>query len=138
MSLWWVKHRCNSCEIKDFSSQSSIVHFIRVCKIGSFWVSSLNCSKYSLLIGRFKITKCTWWIRLFSSNSGFEFLMYAQLRASKTNIGFPGGYFKSNLYFCKHRKNFWIQGQQLTIDLLKIDFNDWWFLITVNLHPWRY
>ena len=135
MSLRWVKYGCNSCEIKDFPGQPLIVHFIRVCKIESFRVSSLNCSKRSLLIGRFEITKCTWWLRLFSSNSGFEFLMNAQLRASETDIVFPGEYFKSNPDFCKRGKNFWIRDGKLTMNLLKIDFNGWWSLITVNLRP---
>ena len=138
ISLWWAKYGCNSCETKDFSGQPSIVYFIRVCKIGSFQVFSLNCSKRSLLIGRFNITKCTWCTRLFSSNSGFEFSMYARPRASKTNIIFPlffpfhcsivfniafHYFFKSNSYFCKRRKNFWIRGGQLMMYLLKIDFN---------------
>ena len=67
-------------------------------------------------------------------NSGIEFLMYAPLRASKTNIVFPGEYFKSNSYFCKRRKNFWIRDGQLTMDLLKVNFTGWWSMITVNLH----
>ena len=135
MSLLWVKYGCNSCEIKVFSGQPSIVYFIRVCKMGPFRVCSLNCSKRLLLKGRSKITKFTWWIRLFSSNSGFEFLTYARLMASETNIVFPGEYFKSNSYLCKRRKNFPIRSGQLTMNLRKIDFNDWWSLITVNLHP---
>ena len=61
-------------KLKFFSGQPSIMYFIRVCVTESFRVYPLNCSKRSLLIGRFEITKCTWWIRLFSTNSGFEFL----------------------------------------------------------------
>ena len=138
MLLRWVKYGCNSCEIKDFSGQPSIVYFIRVCTIESFRVSSLNCSKRSMLIGRFEITKCTWWTRLFSSNSGFKFLMYAQLRASQSNVVFRGEYFKSNSCFCKRRKNLLIPDGKLTMDLLKIDFNSWGSLITVNLRLSRY
>ena len=135
MSLRWVQYRCNPCEMKVFSGQPSLAYFISISRIESFQVSSLNCSKRSLLTGRFEITKCTWWIRLFSSNSGLQFLMYAQMRATKTNIVFPGEYFKSNSYFCKHRKNLWIWGRQLTMDLLKIDFNGWWSFIAVNIDP---
>ena len=73
---------------------------------------------------------CTWWIRLFSSNSRFKFLMYVRLRESETNIVFPGEYFKSNSYFCKRRNNFWIRGRQLTTiyERLLLMAGDHWLL----------
>ena len=56
MSLQWVKYGCNSCEIKNFSSQLSVFYFLRVCKIGSFLVFSLNCSK--TFVANRKIRNC--------------------------------------------------------------------------------
>ena len=135
MLLRWVKYGFNSCESIVFSGQPLIVYFIRVCKIRSFRVSSLNCFKRSLLIGRLEITKCTWWIRLFSSNSAFPFLMYARLRACETIIIFQVSISNQIHIFANIEKNLWIQRGQLTMDLLKIDFNSWWSLITVNLLP---
>ena len=128
MSLRWVQYRCNPCEMKVFSGQPSLAYFISISRIESFQVSSLNCSKRSLLTGRFEITKCTWWIRLFSSNSGLQFLMYAQMRATKTNIVFPGEYFKSNSYFCKHRKNL-LNMRQTTNDGFTKDWFQWLVII---------
>ena len=62
MSQWQVKFDVNWCRIKVFSREPSMVYIRRVCKIGSFWVSSLNCSKLSLLIGRFEIKiACDGW-----------------------------------------------------------------------------
>ena len=104
--------------------------FKRVCAIGSFCVISLNCSKCSLLIGRFKIIsfvtevpiiqkpwflhdrdlrhervkKWTWWMRLVLANS-LQVLQYVWLKASETNIVFPDEHFKSNSHFSKRRKN---------------------------------
>ena len=124
MSPRWVKYGCNSCEIKDFSHQPSMVYFIiRVCKIGSFRVFSLNCSKRSFLIGRFQITTGTWWIRLFSSNSCFKFLNVCSAEGGHPKLTLFFQVFWSNSYFCKGRKNFCIRGRQLKMDLLKIDFN---------------
>ena len=103
-----------------FSDQHSIMSFKRICQIGSSQASSLNCSKRSLLIGRFEITKCTGWIRLFSLNSDFTFSMYAQLTASKNSIVVLGEYFKSNLPFRKCGKNFWIRDRKLTMDVQRL------------------
>ena len=66
------------------------LYFKKICKIEFFRAFYLNCSKCLLLMRRFEITKCTWWIRLISSNSSFNFLIDARLRASETNIVFPG------------------------------------------------
>ena len=60
---------------------------------------------------------------VFSVNSGSEWLKWDLLRVSETSMSLPGEYWSLKSYFWRHRKNFWIQGGQEIIDLLKMDFN---------------
>ena len=57
---------------------------------------------------------------------------------SGTSIFLLGEYWSSKTYFWRLRKNFWIRRGQEIIDLLKIDFNGLWSLITINLQPYKY
>ena len=51
-------------------------------------VSNWKCFKWVSLIGKLNSTKWTWWIKLFSVNSGLEWLKSNLLRVSETSMPF--------------------------------------------------
>ena len=106
--------------------------------MGSLLVFNWNCFKLVSLIGKFNSTKWTWWIKLISVNLGSELLKWDLLRASETSMSLLGKYWSSKWYFSRHKKKFKIPGGQEIIDLLKIDFNGLWSLITMNLWSHKY
>ena len=109
---------------RDFSSNSEEVPYLS-------WQNTYPSLKATCLI----MLKFSLWTKLLENVllakhliSVAAPLVYAWLRASETNIVSPGEYFKSNSYFVNVKK-------ASEYDLLKIDFNGWWSLITVNLRP---
>ena len=123
--------------MRCFSGHSWVVKAIRVWKMGSFLVSNWNCLNRVSPIGKFNSTKWTWSIKPSSANSGSELLKQDLLTVSETSISLPGEYWSSKSFFWRRRKNFCILGWQI-FDLLKIDFNVLWSMITINLRPYKY
>ena len=76
-------------------------------------VSNWKCFKWVSLIGKLNSTKWTWWIKLFSVNSGLEWLKSNLLRVSETSMPLLGKYWSWKSYFWRHKKNFWTGGQEI-------------------------
>ena len=98
-----------------------------------FFYSNLNCIKQVSPIDKFDSTKWNLWIKLFSVNSGWVWSEWDLLKVAESNMLLLSEYCNSKSYFWRRRKNFWIQGGQEIIDLLKFDFNNLRSLIAINL-----